>query len=121
MEGNDYLVSEELWDAPEGILELSLHGLHVRVLDEEGCAELTELSDLDLAGPVLVDLGEQGGELLLGGAEAHRAHDLAEVVRGQELLLLGVEQVEADLSKDLVSANEIVMFLLKYPRIRFTQ
>ena len=105
MEGNDYLVSEELWDAPEGILELSLHGLHVRVLDEEGCAELAELSDLDLAGPVLVDLGEQGGELLLGGAEAHRAHDLAEVVRGQELLLLCVEQIEADLGKDLVKCQ----------------
>jgi hypothetical protein len=43
---------------PEGVLELSLHGLDVWILDEEFGAELTELSELDLPASVLVDLLE---------------------------------------------------------------
>ena len=82
---------------PEGILEFPLHGLHVGVLNKEGGTELAELSKLDLSGPVLVDLSQQVLQLLLGRAEAHRPHDLAKVVCGEELLLLGVKQVEADL------------------------
>ena len=85
------------WVGPEGVLELPLHGLHVGVLHEEGGAQLAELTELDLARAVLVDLGEQVLQLVLGGPEAHGAHDLPQVVRGQELLLLGVEQVKADL------------------------
>ena len=44
---------------PEGIFELPLHGLHVRVLNKEGGTKLTELSELDLARAILVDLMEQ--------------------------------------------------------------
>jgi len=54
--------------------------LHVRVLNKEGGAELTELSKLDLAGPVLVDFMQQVLQLILSGAEAHRPHDLAEII-----------------------------------------
>ena len=91
---------------PEGIFELPLHGLHVRVLDKEGGTELTKLSELDLARAVLVDLRQQVLQLLLGGTEAHRPHDLAEVICGQELHLLGVEQVEADLQAlDLIGGQ----------------
>ena len=84
---------------PEGIFELPLHGLHVRVLNQEGGTKLAELSKLNLARPVLVDLKQQVLQLLLGWAEAHRPHDLAEVIGTEELLLLGVEKVEADLVK----------------------
>ncbi len=45
-------------ELPEGVLELSLHGLDIWILDEELRAELTELSELDLPAPVLVDLLE---------------------------------------------------------------
>merc|ERR1712011_59861 len=38
---------------PEGILQFSLHGLHVWVLNQEGGAELTELSKLNLSGTIL--------------------------------------------------------------------
>ena len=65
---------------PESILEFPLHCLHVRVLNKEGGAELTELSKLDLAGPVLVDFMQQVLQLILSGAEAHRSHDLAEII-----------------------------------------
>ena len=84
---------------PEGILQLPLHGLHVRVLDEEGGAELAELPDLDLAGAVLVDLLQQVLELVLCRAEAHRPHDLAKIICGEEILLLCVKEVEADLAR----------------------
>ena len=86
---------------PESIFEFSLHGLHVRILNKEGGTELAEFSKLDLAGPVLVDLQQQVLQLLLGRAEAHRPHDLPEVVRGEELLSLGVEQVETNLIKEI--------------------
>ena len=33
---------------PERVPQLLLHGLHVRILHQEGCAQLTELSKLDL-------------------------------------------------------------------------
>ena len=55
---------------PERVLQLSLHRLHVGVLDQEGGAELAELADLNLAGAVLVDLLEDVAELLLRGPEA---------------------------------------------------
>jgi hypothetical protein len=45
-------------ELPEGVLELSLHGLDIWILDEELGAELTELSELDLPAPVLIDLLE---------------------------------------------------------------
>merc|ERR1719334_1687694 len=60
---------------PECILELSLHCLHVWVLHEEGGTQLAELPELYFSGTILIDL-------------------LEEVL---ELLLLRVEQVEADL------------------------
>jgi hypothetical protein len=47
-------------ELPEGVLELSLHGLNIRILDEELGAELTKLSELDLPAPVLVNLLELG-------------------------------------------------------------
>merc|ERR1711988_1230593 len=67
--------------------------LHVRVLHQEGGAQLAELADLDLARAVLIDLFEQVLQLLLGGTEAHRPHDLAKIVGREEVLLLRVEQV----------------------------
>ena len=82
---------------PEGVLELPLHGLHVGVLHQEGAAQLTELPELDLSGPVLVNLHKKLLELLLGGSEAHGPHDLAEVISGEEVLLLGVKQIKANL------------------------
>ena len=86
-------------DIPESILQLPLHGLHVRVLHQEGGAQLTELSKLDLSGAVLVNLEQQLLELLLGGSEAHGPHDLAQVISGEEILLLGVEQIKANLEE----------------------
>ena len=88
---------------PEGLLQLGLHRLLVGLLDEELGAELAELPELDLAGAVLVDLLEDLLELLLGGSEAHGAEDVVEVVGGEEVLLLDVEEVEAELEDlDLV-------------------
>ena len=84
---------------PEGIFELPLHGLHVRVLNQEGGTKLAELPELNLPGSVLVDLGQQVFQLLLSGAEAHRSHNLAEVVGGEEILLLCVEQIKANLEQ----------------------
>jgi len=82
---------------PERVLQLPLHRLHVGVLHQEGGAQLAELADLDLARAVLIDLFEQVLQLLLGGTEAHRPHDLAKIVGREEVLLLRVEQVEAHL------------------------
>merc|ERR1719151_176716 len=82
---------------PEGVLQLLLHCLHVGVLDQEGGAQLAEFTKLDLARAVLVNLVEQLGQLLLRGPEAHCPHDVAEVVPGEELLLLRVKQVKAHL------------------------
>merc|ERR1719151_437632 len=50
---------------PEGVLQLLLHRLHVGVLDQEGSAELTEFTKLNLARAVLVNLMEQLSQLLL--------------------------------------------------------
>jgi len=82
---------------PKGVLELSLHRLDIRILDEELGAELAELGKLDLPAPVLIDLLEDLHELLLAGPEAHRAQDLVQIVGREELLLLRVEQIEAGL------------------------
>merc|ERR1719370_1617804 len=91
---------------PECVLQLPLHGLHVRVLDQEGGTELTELSYLNLTRAILVDLLEEGLQLLLCGPEAHRPHDLAEVVGGEEILLLRVEQIKANLQTfDLINSE----------------
>ena len=40
-------------------------------------------------------------QLLLGGTEAHGPHDLAEVVGGEEILLLGVEKIKAHLMAEM--------------------
>ena len=45
----------------------------------------------------LVDLREEFLELVLRWAEAHGPHDLPEVVSGQEVYLLSVEQVKTHL------------------------
>merc|ERR1712172_134504 len=88
---------------PESVLELPLHGLDVRILHQEGGTQLTELSKLNLSGAVLVNLEQQLLELLLGGSEAHGPHDLAQVISREEILLLGVEQIKANLQAlDLV-------------------
>ena len=84
---------------PECVLQLPLHGLHVRVLDQEGGTELTELSYLNLTRAILVDLLEERLQLLLCGTEAHGPHDLAEVVGREEILLLRVEQIKANLEQ----------------------
>ena len=84
---------------PESIFKFPLHGLHVGILHQEGGAQLAELSELDLAGAVLVDLEQEVLQLLLGGPEAHGPHDLAEVVGREEILLLRVEQIKANLEQ----------------------
>ena len=84
---------------PESVLELPLHGLDVRVLHQEGGTQLTELSKLNLSGAVLVNLEQQLLELLLSGSEAHGPHDLAQVISREEILLLGVEQIKANLEE----------------------
>ena len=86
---------------PECVLQLPLHGLHVRVLDQEGGTELTELSYLNLTRAILVDLLEERLQLLLCGTEAHGPHDLAEVVGREEILLLGVEEIKAHLMAEM--------------------
>ena len=58
----------------------------------------------------LVDLCEEFLELVLRGPEAHGPHDLPEVVSGQEVHLLGVEQVETNLGGN--SKMEISLFIL---------
>ena len=65
---------------PKCVFQLPLHCLHIGILNKEGGTKLAKLSKLDLSGPVLVDLEQQVLQLLLGGAEAHRSHDLTEVV-----------------------------------------
>ena len=82
---------------PESIFKFPLHGLHVGILHQEGGTQLAELSELDLAGAVLVDLEQEVLQLLLGGPEAHGPHDLSEFISGEVVLLLRIEQVEADL------------------------
>ena len=62
----------------------------INVLHKELSAQLVELGQL----AVLVDLGLDVHQLLLAGAEPHGPHDLVQVVGRQEVLLLGVEQVE---------------------------
>jgi len=84
---------------PESVLKLPLHGLDVRILHQEGGTQLTELSKLNLSGAVLVNLEQQLLELLLGGSEAHGPHDLAQVISREEILLLGVEQIKANLEE----------------------
>ena len=88
---------------PEGIFELPLHGLHVRVLNQEGGTKLAELSELNLPGSVLVDLGQQVFQLLLSGAEAHGPHDLTEIISREEVHLLGVEEIKTSLEIELRS------------------
>merc|ERR1711917_7342 len=91
---------------PEGVLEFSLHGLDVGVLHQEGGAQLTKFTKLDLTGPVLVNFFQKLLELLLAGPESHGPHDLVQVVGGQKLLLLCVEQVEAHLETlDLIDGE----------------
>merc|ERR1719434_347608 len=91
---------------PECVLQLPLHGLHVRVLDQEGGTELTELSYLNLTRAILVDFLEERLQLLLCGTEAHRPHDLAEVVCGEEILLLRVKEIKANLQAlDLIGGQ----------------
>ena len=88
---------------PEGVLQLPLHGVDVGVLNQELGAQLAELVRLDLPESVLVDLGQDVHQLLLAGAEPHGPQDLVQVVGRQEVLLLGVEQVETVLQAfDLV-------------------
>ena len=58
---------------------------------------MTKLPELDLSGPVLVNLDQQLLEFLLRRSEAHGPHDLAEVISREEVLLLGVKQVKANL------------------------
>merc|ERR1719458_1333687 len=96
----------EVHGAGNVLLQLPLHGLHIRILNKEGGAQLAEFSYLDLAGPVLVDLLEQVGKLLLRGTEAHRSHDLTEVIGGEEILLLRVEKIKANLETlDLIDSE----------------
>ena len=84
---------------PEGVLQLFLHGLNVRILHQEGGTQLTELGELNLAGAVFVDLVDEVDQLLLGGSEAHGPHDLSQFISREIVLLSGVEQVEADLER----------------------
>merc|ERR1719468_13137 len=89
---------------PESVLQFPLHGLNVRILNKELGAKLTELPELDLSGPVLVNLGKDAIELLLAGPEAHGAEDLVQVISAQKFLFLGVEQVETVLETlDLIN------------------
>merc|ERR1719370_432245 len=91
---------------PECVLQLPLHGLHVRVLDQEGGAELTELSYLNLTRAILVDLLKERLQLLLCGTEPHGSHDLAEVICREEILLLRVKQIKANLQTfDLINSE----------------
>ena len=85
--------------SPEGVLELALHGLHVRVLHKECGAKLAELGKLDLPAPVLVNLQQQVLQLLLGGPEPHGTHNLAKVISRQKINLFCVEQVKACLQR----------------------
>ena len=82
---------------PESIFKFPLHGLHVGILHQEGGAQLAELSELDLTGAVLVDLEQEVLQLLLGGPEAHGSHDLSEIIGGQEVDLLCVEEIKTGL------------------------
>merc|ERR1711994_285503 len=82
---------------PEGVLQFLLHRLHVRVLDQEGGTQLAELTEFNLSRAILVNLVQKFSQLLLRRPESHRPHDVTKVVSREELLLLGVKQVEADL------------------------
>ena len=47
-------------------------------------------------------------QLLLGGTEAHGPHDLAEVVGGEEILLLGVEEIKAHLMAKMRLKEDLI-------------
>merc|ERR1712109_232799 len=78
----------------ESVFKFPLHGLHVGVLHQEGGAQLTELSELDLAGAVLVNLSQEVLQLLLRGPEAHGSHDLTQIISREKVDLLGVEEIK---------------------------
>ena len=104
---------------PEGVLQLPLHGLDVGVLHEEGGAQLAELSELDLSGPVLVDLEQKLLELLLRGSEAHGPHNLSKVISGEEINFLCVKQVEAGLEENILANNIFKMLFVSFVFIEY--
>lgn len=85
---------------PESVFEFSLHGLHVRVLNQESGTELAELSKLNLPRAILIDLSQQVLEFLLSWSEAHGPHDLSKVIRRQEIHLLCVKQIKTGLQQN---------------------
>ena len=88
---------------PEGILEFSLHGVNVRILHQELGAQLTELSELNLTRTILINLSQNIHQLFLAWSEAHGSENLIKIICRQEILLLGIKQVEAVLQTlDLV-------------------
>merc|ERR1719336_949546 len=91
---------------PEGILQFSLHGLHIWILNQEGGAELTELGKLNLTRTILVNLKKKFLQLLLSGSEAHGSHDLTKIISRQEIDFLCVKQIKAGLQTlDLISSQ----------------
>ena len=96
---------------PESIFKLPLHGLHVRVLHQEGGAQLAELGKLDFAGTILVNFEKKFLELILCGSEAHGPHDLAEVISREEINFLCVKQVKAGLEGNIFKNIFIKIFI----------
>merc|ERR1719147_255767 len=99
---------------PESVFEFPLHGLHVGILNQECGAQLTEFSELNFSGTILINFKKKILELLLCGSESHGSHDLTKVISGKELNLLGVKQIKTGLQAlDLVGsqASGLVNFI----------
>ena len=82
---------------PECILQLPLHGLHVRILNQKCGTKLAELSKLNLTRTILINLCKELFKFILSWSEAHGSHDLSKIISRQELNLLGVKQIKTNL------------------------
>merc|ERR1719357_2361143 len=93
----------------ESILQLPLHGLHVRVLHQECGTKLAEFSKLNLTRAILINLCKKFFKLFLSRSEPHGSHDLSKIISRQEFNLLGVKQIKTNFKAfDLVRLESSV-------------
>merc|ERR1719348_1734816 len=74
-----------------------LHFFQWRVLHKESCTKLAKLSEFNLTGSIFINFLEKVGKLFLSWSEAHGSHDLTKIISGEELLLLCVKKIKANL------------------------
>merc|ERR1712179_128529 len=82
---------------------------------KESCTKLAKLSEFNLSGSILINFMEKVSKLLLSWSEAHGPHDLSQIISRQELLLLCVKEIKANLQALNFISSEVgqVVDLLK--------